>query len=194
MNERGSTTLFGISLLILISLIGLHILSKRINEHKDLHSKQSLLLCTKKINGETQQYIKKIQRYNKALKLLTLGKAISLFIPGANVATSSGMRQAIKVLKLIQLKLAFSYVKNITIEFNKHCYFSPNLLITPFQYKLVGFSRNKFNEALPRGNKWKIKTLKGKYIIITIINLKSGKIISKIHEVNLLSKLPFLSL
>lgn len=188
MNENGSSTLLGIAITLIISIVGLTLLSNRIDQFKDLKDKQKLLLCSKEVNGKTTNYIRSIQRTNKTLKVLTIGKHLSSIVPfpGLNIASKIGIATSIKLLKGFQIAKTFSYTKYlITTKLNK-CSINNFALTTPFKHIALFFSRDKFNQAKLRKKKWTIKTKNGRYQITSIFYLK--KVSSKIKKVNFYSR------
>ncbi len=189
MNEKGNTTFMGLVFLMLFCFIGLNLVSKRVNQIKEQKDKQELFLCTKKINGLTQTFLKNIHKTNSYLKVLTIGKLISITIPipGINLATKGGIANAIKIIKILQVKESISYLNYMRNIWLKGCKISPNAIKTPFKFYGLGFKRDKLNQAKLRGKKWKIKVQKGKFLISNIYNSVSGKTRSEMKRASLFS-------
>ena len=196
MNQRGSSLFFGIILMMILSVIGINYIETRIDGLKDLKNKQSILLCAKSFNGELSQFITRINHINTALKTLTAGQVLTIFIPGFNIAAYKTTKAAIKALKMTQQILLFSFMKNKILGRYKSCQFSIGSTINPYRTnatKLV-FKRNSFNETIKVKNKWKNKIIKGKYQVnITYTMRRKLKSKSKIKKANLFSRLLYSS-
>lgn len=190
MNEKGNTTLLGLTFLLLFSILGSYFIQKQLFYISEQKTKQELLLCTKKVNGLTQNFIQNIKRTNYLLKMLTIGKYASIFIPGINLTTTTGVKLGIKTLKITQQTLLFSFMKNMGKMAMNQCSINPLRVIqTPYQHYGLDFKRNKFNEAKLRSKKWTVNTHKGKFLIMNSFDILQNKTSSTMIEVSLSSML-----
>lgn len=193
MNNKGNTTLLGITILMILSIIGLNLLSKRVKSFTLLKDKQELLLCTKKINGETRKLINRMEISNTSLKLLTIGKRISLisviFAPGVSLSTQSGIKKAIFLGKRFQDILIFSYLNFLRIQLTSKCSIALAAFKTPYKLSFLKLKRNSYNQVRARKKVWTISTAKGPFQIRTLFNLKSKRVSSTMKTANLFSRL-----
>ena len=190
MNERGSTSFFGICLLMMFSIIALSIFTTQLNQTKILQSKRAILLCTKALNGETKLFIKKIEGINTVLKLLKLGKVGALLIPGINLTTAQGVEYGIKTMKAIQEVHKVSYLKNIQSLMGKSCLFSLNSFKTPYKLKVnTLFERNFYEQTIIRRKKWTVRTINANYSILNEYSVYPFHISSKMKKEFILSNL-----
>lgn len=168
MNERGSTTLFGITIIMALSLCALFFIKKRIDYTLENEKLQKLLLCTKKTNGITKDFFDKMSQTNNYLKTLTMTKYGSILIPIYGVMASKSAAQAIKIVKAIQVGYLISHLNKLKELTQNNCYLSPNTYTTPFELALnSGFKRNRYEEAKLRGKTWKYANLNSKKMIVT---------------------------
>ncbi len=187
MNEKGSASLLGLVMILTISLIGLSLISKRINQTTNTREFQKMLLCTKEINGIVRDFSTKIIKSNKTLKLLTVAEYTSITIPVYGIFASKSAKAAKKIIKGFQLAFLASYLKNISSLHSKNCYFSPNLYITPFQTKILDFHRNHFSEVKKRRKKWRYLSYtkdKRKFISNSIKFTKKIKVESSLTKMD----------
>lgn len=155
MNERGNVTLYGLFLLIVVSLISLHFIKLRVEETADNQKLQKILLCAKESNGVIKSFYDEISRSNKFLKALTVTEYTTITIPIYGIIASKSAAQAKKVIKSIQLTQLFSHLNKLRALAAKNCYLSLNAYKTPYRLSLpTGFKRNQYDEAMLRGEQW----------------------------------------
>lgn len=173
MTENGNSTFFGLILLMILTILGLNFYSIRLNNLQHLKDKQELLLCTKELNGETRKYVKEMEYTNDALAAATAGKVIPIPNPIIRLAFSFG----VEALKTYQNNLGISFMK-IKQKLSKKSCLNPFYLITNKPYKSIAgfYKRNKLNQAIKVGKKWKISLRKGKYRITNTYFLRGKKL------------------
>lgn len=173
MNERGNTTLFGLMLVMVISMIGLHLIKLRVDYTKSNEQFQKLLLCSKETNGETKQFYDRISKSNAFIKALTITEYTSTVIPIYGVVASNSAAQAVEAIKLIQVGYLLSYLNKLRELTQKNCFLSPNIYKTPYELSITsGLERNQFEEAKLRGDNWKYANMNAKSMIVTKLQFK----------------------
>lgn len=167
-----------LSLLSAISLIGFQKRIKRIQVTKD---KQELLLCSKKINGETQKLIHSIQNSNQLLTYASTTKLLSIALPGLGIFSKISIKRAIEAIKLSQKKKIFDYISHLSKMRLRNCRYPLSLLKTPINIQGISIKRDHFNRALFRRKQWIILTYGDYFLIKSTIPLK-GATKSSIHK------------
>lgn len=171
MNERGSTSFFGIGIIMVCALLTLFLIKKRIDMTKKNEALQKILLCAKESNGQLKEFFDQIETSNKVLKALTVTEYSSTAIPIYGVVASKSAAQAKKVIKGVQIGFLISYLNNLRLLAQKECYLTPLAYRTPFELQLTGFKRNQFDEAKRRGDTWNYSNLSKTNIITNKVQL-----------------------
>lgn len=174
MNEKGSSLIFGISLLLILVSVVILYLNSQIIEINKIKSKNNLFLCAKEHNGITRNFIKKINQINSYLKILSATNFISIMIPQVGLITKASLKKTIKIMKLKQLQLTFSYIYQMNLLRIRTCPISKSTFLTPIKLNGKSIKRNNLNEALYRRKTWSDNLTTNQYIIINKFT-SSGK-------------------
>jgi len=191
MNDKGNITFLGLCFLLIISLVCLQAIEKKISYIHDQKQKQTLLLCSKEINGIGQSYVKQIFKLNHYLKILTIGKNLSLLIPipGINLQTNAGVKTAIKTLKLAQIGHTYAFLKSSRRTTKGRCKISSQFYTTPFKFEVTHFKRDSFNQVIMRESTWKYIISSKTALTYNKLYLKTQKVSSTLQEGKYISKL-----
>jgi hypothetical protein len=154
MNEKGSTILFGMIIVMIFTSLSLLFIKKRMNRITIIKEKQQLHLCTKEANGLSQKFVKLINKTNHWLKVATITKYLSIIVPVLNTAGSISTKSAIKSLKIVQRLKTISYLKKIRDLHTSKCSFDISIYTTPLRFSRFSIKRNSYNQAIFRGTKW----------------------------------------
>ena len=155
MNENGQSSLFPIVVLFTSSLLALLITKKSLYQYLVIQKNQDIHLCTKQVNGAVTRFTRKVEFTNNLIYIAHKGKHITQFIPGIGLLTKLSIRQSITLLKKVQLKYLFSYLKEIRSISEFKCKPNLSLLKSPYKLKMnFSFSRDKHQRAAKRGKKW----------------------------------------
>ncbi|MBD65814.1 MAG: hypothetical protein CME62_11445 [Halobacteriovoraceae bacterium] len=181
-NQRGAINLVAICLLMLVSSLGILVLKQRIHHVKLIQAKQHLLLCSKELNGETNNLVRMMNKTNPMLKALTLAKYGSLIIPGIGQVTHKSAKIALKSIKQFQQLKFISYLKNLYLIRKKKCPLSVLSFKTPYRTKVSqALLRDKFNRTVLREKKWK-QVLKNKNWLIKTFYQSNGTSTSQLRS------------
>lgn len=164
MNERGDTTLFVCSVMLVLTGLVVLCAAELKRNFNLLERRTHLMLCVKETKGELHGFIKIMGQTNWALKNITKIQIISLFIPGlqAIAGNANNVKRAIKVYQKLQLLL---YLKKMAELKQKSCPIDPKLLLSPFQLNLLDFKRGLSGVALIRSNEWTYYFLHKPYVL-----------------------------
>ncbi len=173
-NDRGSISLLSLTLLLLVTVIGLKLIDNKLTYIKKNKILIRNYLCAKEFNGETKRYIFRIENLNTAIKGLNTSGIVSIIIPGGAIITSASYR-AKKIIQKIQTVLHISYVKNLIVSTSKGCIFSPNAYKTPYRNQVYRLKRNKFGLAKLRSKKWNVYSVSGKHVLKTKFDYKTRR-------------------
>ena len=168
MNERGSSTIYGVLIIFLSSLIMLVLIQHKIYLQTRIEHKQDLLLCTKFVNGEGQTYVQNIERSNTALVAGTVASLSPI------IGVRSAAKAAVKALKLYQQIKRITFIKNILNPKYGNCNIAGVSQFSVYKMKGFQFKRDLTNRALLRNKKWKIITANTHGLIINSFSRKKG--------------------
>jgi len=171
--QRGSVSLFSLLILLLITIIGLKLISKKmdyISKHKSLIKNY---LCSKEFNGVTGEHIGRLEKLNIAIKGLNTTGLIAMVIPGGAFITGSSIRVK-KVIQRVQTVFHFAYMKKLFDFTRKGCFFSPNAYKTPYKNKVYRLERNALGLAKLRSKSWNIYSIRKNHIIKSHFNYRKG--------------------
>jgi len=180
-NQKGNSTLFGITLIILFTFITLNIIHHKLKLFSNLQQKQQILICTKEVNGMTQALVKKIRETNHWLKILTLSKHITMAVPYLGLSGKISTKAGIKLLKKAQMLAVISHLKKMKDLDLKSCSFNWSIYKTPITILGLHIKRSQFNEAIFREEKWKYYVYSQSEITINSIS-NSGQVSSRISK------------
>jgi hypothetical protein len=113
LNNKGSTSLIGLSFTLLFSLFLIFYLQKLKLEHQELKYRTQAYLCYQYLNNETLNYIDSIGSFNQAIRVLFMGEI--------TIILASESYEAINELKMLRKLAHLSYLKNISA--NTKCEF-----------------------------------------------------------------------
>ena len=179
MNEKGSTTLFGVFVLLMITSWGLLLLKSRLTKYDQLQDKMHVTLCSKRLNGKLGEYVGTMEKYNTTLALLTTGKALGLLIPVLGTVTAqTSTYYGIKIVKGIQLYETAEFMIFLGKQLQKGCIGWNLSRYIPYTKKRDLLNRLKFRKKQMKysvkGKKWKINTN---------LTLNTQKFLSKMKKV-----------
>ncbi len=194
MNEKGSISFAGLVFILLFAIISLNFIGVNLSHLQDSSHKRQVLLCAKRVNGRTTNFIRHIEKINNALKMLKIGNFTSFFFPGIGMITKAGIKAARVGLKALQESLRISYLKFLTEIHLSGCKLPYSMAKTPY-HGLIKFKRDQFDQTIPRSKSWKVTITNKSYKITSIHNIESLKIRSKMKKASAFwkwrSSLPF---
>ncbi len=180
MNERGSTTLLNVFILMMITSWGVILIGQRLNKRHDLKEKIHITLCSKELNGVLKAYITKIEDDNKLLAMLTKGQAIGMFIPIIGTITAqTSLSYALKAVK------AHQYLEKIKYHYFLFQHVKKGCLSYFFQqYRPYTWKRDYLNRVMAKRDH-QTYTIKGKkWIIRTRLQVSNQKFFSQMKKVS----------
>lgn len=178
MNEKGSTTLNGVIILLFISMWGTQFIEKKIHTLKDSQLKMELALCSKRLNGELTTLTKVTNITNKTLAALTAGQYASVFIPGLGLSTAVSINRAIQLLKKYQVGRELWTLKTlIQDQYVRSCINFKTAGIRPFKSK-----RDALNRRIRKKKRIQYSVKRQKWIINSTLNTITSKTKSKMTK------------
>jgi hypothetical protein len=191
--NNGIGTIFGISMMLILSLIFNFLLLKLKAEHFEIKYRSEIYICMKKYIDSNSTYINFINKTNIALKALTVANASGILSPEA--------KTSIEMIKLTQEINYLQYIQKI--ETINQCSFMNKLILLnslPFErVSTFSFSRNIDQSVKLKDLSWKIilgQTITGirrkkDFRLILTSNLKNNFTAKPIYTLseNLVSEL-----
>jgi hypothetical protein len=148
LNNKGSTSLIGLSFTLLFSLFLIFYLQKLKLEHQELKYRTQAYLCYQYLNNETLNYIDSIGSFNQAIRVLFMGEI--------TIILASESYEAINELKMLRKLAHLSYLKNISA--NTKCEFKQAKdYIINLPYKMtspIEFEENFDGTTILKSNIW----------------------------------------
>jgi hypothetical protein len=173
MNQKGNTTLFGVTFIFIVSLMGLGIASHKLTNLHDQRLNQHLHLCTKELNGITKSYISNMKRTNTAIMILSLTQTGTALLPGGAIISESAIKSTKLLTQKSQVILYLSFMNQSRKLLSKKCIFNPLILSSPYKMNFtMSFSRDSLGRALTRRKNWNYTVLNSIGIIRNKINLQ----------------------
>jgi hypothetical protein len=148
--NNGIGTIFGISMLLILSLIFNFLLIKLKAEHTEIKYRSEIYVCMKKYIDTNHSYINFINKTNIALIALAVANASGVLSPEA--------KTSIEMIKLTQEANHLHYIQKIK-SINQCSLMNKLILLTSLPYERINpflFSRNIDQSVKLKELNWKI--------------------------------------
>jgi hypothetical protein len=173
MNEKGNSLIFSMLVLLLCSILGLNFIHTRLTNIGKQKRLQSLLICTKKLNGKSRVFIERMEKTNSILKTLTITKLASTTIPIYGAVAAKSIKVIKKIIKAAQRVILISFLNFVAYTALKNCSITPNIYKTPYKVtKSLDLTRDAYDQAILRGNTWFFTSKLGGNIIRNKFKIK----------------------